>query len=55
MAEYDQGITRLGELLQWIYFLSSITDHAEIKNTPGIAESRVEEKSWARWLQVVQS
>ena len=30
-----------GVLLQWIYFLSSITDNAEIKNAPGIAESLI--------------
>ena len=30
-----------GALLQWIYFLSSITDTTDIKNAPGIAESLI--------------
>jgi predicted KAP-like P-loop ATPase len=41
-TEILDAVTAGGVLLQWIYFLSSITDNAEIKNAPGIAESLID-------------
>jgi hypothetical protein len=38
-SEILNDIVSGGALLQWIYFLSNITDTADIKDAPGIAES----------------